>query len=265
LSVKTADASALFNSTEADLPADAFQPGPIVADVNIALKLKPPQPDAQHYRESLLETISHELNLHLLPWARVMMHKDLTAITQQNMDNYPPAQLERICRVLGYSGDLTTDEGRQRLGVDIRGDAANKSMRNLMVDENTPAHHATRLGNHADVGLWLIHLQNLAKLFDREPATNKGTLVAKAIKKIRDPMLLTGDPATAIVRNPDAATRCVELLHSFVDKYAALVADRQGFEADIVWIAQRILAYETHARGPGGPESQGKPASYLRV
>jgi hypothetical protein len=190
----------------------------------------------------LLETVSHELNLHLVPWARVMMLKEFQSLdTAEELDNYPAEQLERIYTTLSYSGDLQKSEGRARLLVDIRADAANKFLFALT---------GKGLGNHSDIGLWLLHLKTIANLANQQadPAV-AAEIASVGIEKMIFPMRATGKPEHAIVRNVDVLDECRQILRDLRARYKNHVPNKKQFKKNIRKVRKLLEEYEANAKG----------------
>lgn len=231
-----------FATTVAELPFDALTPGLIADEHSLSLKIRAFTGTGERRSPtSITETISHELNLHLLPWARVMMFKEFQSLdSQEKLDAYPAEQLQRIIRVLGQSGNLTTPGGQERVVRDIKGDAANKFMAPLSGE---------KFGNHADVGLWLLHFQTIANLAKQQPqAADQAALVAEAMGKVLMPMKLTGKPDTAVVRNLDALPKCGQVLDGFATDYGDLVADKTQFLKTLQDVKDRLAEYANSAQ-----------------
>jgi hypothetical protein len=199
----------------------------------------------------VLETVSHELNLHLLPWARVMMHKELLSLDSRvKVERYGQAQVDRVCTVLGYSGNLSDTAGRQRVLRDVRGDAVNKLL---------PVFTGKGYGNHADIGLWLLHLKTIAKLTTQEPEADRPAVVAAAMEKMLMPMVLTGPVEHAVARNPEVPAECDRVLDGFLQDYGPRVADPDSFSENLGKIRERLRKYAEAARDA---QDRGHPAAY---
>ena len=218
-----------------DRPRDLFDPGFIAQPVHGTVALRPPATEAAG-----LETLSHELNLHFLPWARLLMYKDAAAIIAEigsSIDvTYPVEQQRRIAAVLGEQD------------VDLQADAANVYLQQL---------GGIALGNHADIGLWLTHVRTITALVHKQRDERKAAAIAAtAINKMNMPMLLTGAPETTILRRP-------ALFEAFVDEFEVLTK-LAGAHDDILAgsakrIRQQVEVYRRVAEGL----PQGRRAAYL--
>lgn len=242
-----------FAVTTAVLPGDALTPGLIVSDLEISVKLAPINGTGKHSSPaSVLEQVSHELNLHLLPWVRVMMFKESQALdSPEKLKGYPPEQLTRVGKVLGYSGDLATPVGQERLRRDLAADKANKALFDL-----TGKKH----GNHSDIGLWLLHLRTLANLAELETTPwARAALVSEAIPKVSVAMAATGDPKMAIVRDESALSDCHQLLDGFLITHGPHVSNQALFGEFIKAIKKHLDGYAAEAKNA---QQVGKPAQY---
>lgn len=192
-----------------------------------AIKLKLHPDRATDDPAGMLETLSHEVTLHMLPWARPMMTLELKA-HGEDMD---ASQLERIKTVLGPIAPSVGVFARE-----ISADFQNKE---------TP----TFGGNHSDLALWTIHLQNVLAMASTETSdANAALLVAKAVEKMVLPMKLTGKPEDTVDRGEDVFAQfsaTVNRVHAYRDKITNEQA-RKLFLTNILAILTQAQEYKKY-------------------
>lgn len=207
-----------FASVEAKLGED-----------KVYLKINPDNATGER-REALLGTVSHELNLHMLPWARPNMTQEINA-NKDNIAAYDAGQLARVQTVLG---PIMPNEA-----------TAQKELKADIDNKNT----ATWGGNHSDIGLWTAHLNTLIGLAANEADGGKKVKILEdAIFKMLLPMTLTGRVEDAIDRGPGALIAFETALNTIAG-YTNQVpegARRTSFTANILWVRNRARTYEAH-------------------
>jgi hypothetical protein len=209
-----------------DIQATAGNPSVTAAigDTHVSLKL-PPQGAHEQGGATLLGSISHELTLHLLPWARHAMTVEAMAA--------PDAMTADVKTVLGPIA-----ANQETLKKHITADITNKA---------TPAP-----GNHSDLGLWASHMRTVVKIADGEADQNQAALiVTTAMSKMALSMAVTGNEAEAIDRGPEAFkdfNAALQLVFAYQSKITDPAA-KTSFVNSVESILNRATAYEDLLKG----------------
>jgi hypothetical protein len=171
-------------------------------------------------------TVSHELELHLLPYVRVTMYQE-----QHNEDNtqetengeFDNAQAIRASAVL--DGILS-----ENLITELAADVTNKETKGFG-------------GNHSDLSLWTSHLRDvmaMAKNMDKKPGAR---LVSHAIEKMLLSMLITGEVKNVIVRSGGEYKAFVEAVKTISEFEGAMKKSKKAFLENIGKIINRATLY----------------------
>jgi hypothetical protein len=174
-----------------------------------------------------VSTVSHELTLHLLPWARIMMFHELAGDLGYS-EAGDPAQLNRMRIVLGPIAGNT-----QTLAKEINADKDNKLTTSMG-------------GNHSDIMLWNLHLRDVLNVVATQANTNtKGIIIASTLEKMRMPILLTGKVEDAVDRGPGALVQFNQAMTA-VEALSVHVAEgqRDRFNENAIAIRARMAEYE---------------------
>ena len=189
---------------------------------NITLKIRPDKA-VENGGIELLETLSHELTLHMLPWARPLMDEELRV----RPDAIGPAQRDLINAVL----------------APIRG-ADNKLEKQLAADNANKGPTTLPGGNHSDIGLWALHLSNMLGLVKQEPDDRvKLALITTTVHKVNGSMLLTGSPADVVDRGPEVFDDVLSQMAA-IGEYESKIHDSSSlgqFRSDFDRILNRVL------------------------
>lgn len=201
-----------------------------LGDIAISFSINPLiYEGAQQVRDDVrwISTISHELTLHLLPWARVMMLHELKGdLVYSELDN--EEQVGRMAVVLGpIAGDVPT------LIKHINADKANKLT-------------TSAGGNHSDILLWNQHLRDMLNVVASQPDTEvKGAIIAHTLEKMRLPITATGKLSDAVDRGPGAlATFNQTMLLVAALKAHVADDDKQRFDDNIAFINARMRKFD---------------------
>ncbi|GAA3610244.1 DUF4157 domain-containing protein [Flavivirga amylovorans] len=194
-----------------------------LSDSKINLKFDPTKTVGDS-RAALIGTISHELNLHMLPWARVMMSNEISN-NSDNIATYDASQLERVVTVLSpVMPDVETAI------LNYKADFTNKTTDSFG-------------GNHSDLGLWILHLETVLTMAMKE---HNYIVVEEAINKMPMPMTLTGQPKDAIERGPAVYEKFIAILDQAASFSENIPLERRAFfESNIETIKKRAKLYET--------------------
>jgi hypothetical protein len=193
-----------------------------LGEKKIKLKIHP-EKATENGGAALLGNLSHELTLHMLPWARPLMLEEL----QKGVGDQD--QLARIKTVLGPIAQ--NDRMLQR---EISGDIQNKKT-------------TTFGGNHSDLALWSEHLRNVLAIAQAEEDSDQGTLVVTtAIEKMVMPMILTGQPKDTVDRSIHVFGEFEEVVKKVREVRHAIKNDKtkETFLSNIARILKQAKEYE---------------------
>jgi hypothetical protein len=196
-----------------------------IGATEIYLKIHPAKAHEQE-GAALLGNLSHELTLHMLPWARPIMAEE------RDRD--------------GHSNDdfTSTSTVLSRIAPN-----QNALRRELAADNNNKA-TATWGGNHSDLALWAAHLRTVMGIAVQEnDRVQAALIVSTAISKMILPMFTTGRPEDTVYRG-DYAFRQFEAALAQVLQYQRDIADeeeRSQFVQNVEKIYKRGLEYEQYS------------------
>lgn len=189
----------------------------------IYLKLHPDKAK-QNGGAQFLGTLSHELTLHMLPWARLTMMDELMT-TQKDEAGLISTVLRPIAK------------NEHVLKRELVADAKNKETTSFG-------------GNHSDVSLWTSHLRTVMAIARQEEDDDQGTLVVTtAIQQMMLPMLLTGQVEDTIDRGGRSFDDFDTVLDE-VEELKSKIKDQETksrFVSNIARLHEQCQLYREHA------------------